>query len=64
MRDVRRILTNTVSFHNFDYEIKSETRDLNEVYKEFVLNDLLKYNKAPLQCFRFNLELLIKEDCL
>ncbi len=63
IRDARRVLTDTVAIHKFDYKIITETRNLSEVYKEFVLKDLYKYNKAPMQCFRFNLEILIQEEC-
>ena len=41
---------------SFDFEIRlrSETDDLREVYREFRLDDLQAYNRAPLQCFRLN----------
>lgn len=63
MRDVRRLLTTTMNMHLFDYVIKIETRDLREVYREFVLDDLESYNRAPMQCFRFDLDVRIQEDC-
>ncbi len=63
MRDVRRLLTTTMNIHLFDYVLKSETRDLREVYKEFVLDDLESYNRAPMQCFRFDMDVRIQEDC-
>lgn len=63
IRDVRRLLTTTMINHNFDYSIESETRDLSEVYREFDLGDLEKYNRAPQQCFRIELSVRIMEDC-
>ena len=48
---------------DFDYKILSETRDLREVYKEFVLDDIEQYNRAPLQCFRIDLSIRVQEDC-
>lgn len=63
VRDVRRALTDKMILFDFRYNIKSITRDLREVYREFVLDDIEQYNRAPMQCFRVNLELEIKEEC-
>lgn len=63
IRAVRRLLTETMINHEFEYTIKTVTRDLKEVYKEFVLDDIEQYNRAPLQCFRFDLIVKIREDC-
>lgn len=63
IRAVRRVLTGTMINHEFEYKIKSVTRDLKEIYKEFVLDDLEQYNRAPMQCFRFDLSIKIREDC-
>lgn len=63
IRDVRRKLTNTMIKHTFDYSIINETRDLTEVYRDFDLKDLESYNRAPMQCFRFDLSIRIQEDC-
>lgn len=63
MREVRRKLTESVMLFDFDYSIQFETRDLREVYREFQLDDLEQYNRAPLQCFRFDLELKVQEQC-
>lgn len=63
IRDARRMLTTTMAIHDFQYTIKSETRDLREVYREFVLDDLESYNRAPMQCFRFDLDVNVQEDC-
>lgn len=63
IRDARRVLTDTMINHEFDYEILTETRDLRECFKEFVLDDLEQYNRAPMQCFRFDLSVRIQEEC-
>lgn len=63
IRDVRRLLTNTMINHSFDYSIINETRDLRETYRDFSLDDLEQYNRAPMQCFRFDLSIRIQEDC-
>lgn len=63
IRAVRRLLTDTMINHEFEYTIKSVTRDLKEVYREFVLDEIEQYNRAPLQCFRFDLQIRIQEDC-
>jgi len=63
IRDARRKLTESMINFDFDYTLKSETRDLKECFKEFVLDDLEAYNRAPLQCFRFDLDVRIKESC-
>jgi hypothetical protein len=63
IRDVRRLLTTTMNIHLFDYVLRTETRDLREVYREFVLDDLESYNRAPMQCFRFDMDVRIQEDC-
>lgn len=63
VRDVRRLLTTTMLNHEFDYVLRTETRDLRETYREFVLDDLEAYNRAPMQCFRFELDVRIQESC-
>ena len=64
IKDVRRSLTtNMMNYDSFDYNLIDETRDLREVYREFVLDDLEQYNRAPMQCFRFDLSVRIEEDC-
>jgi len=63
IRSVRRKLTDGMIMFDFQYKIKTITRDLKEVYREFVLDDLEQYNKAPLQCFRVDLQITLQEDC-
>jgi len=63
IKEARRILTENKFAFGFTYVLKSETTDLKECYKEFALEDLESYNRAPLQCFRFDLDVTILEDC-
>jgi hypothetical protein len=63
VKDARRLLTDKMINYDFDYTLKTETRDLRECYREFVLDDLESYNRAPMQCFRFDLDVRIQEDC-
>ncbi len=63
MAEARRLLNQNIYSYDFKYSVKKETDDLKEVYREFTLNDLERYNRAPLQCFRFDLEITIQEDC-
>lgn len=63
IKDVRRILTDNMPNFDFQYDLKTVTRDLKEVYREFVLDDIEQYNRAPMQCFRFDLTLTIQEEC-
>lgn len=63
IKSARRLLTEKMVNFDFDYRVVSETRDLREVYREFVLDDIEQYNRAPLQCFRIELVVRIQEDC-
>ncbi len=63
IRDARRLLTNTMINHDFDYKILTETRDIRQTYREFTLKDIDSYNRAPIQCFRIDLSIRIQEDC-
>lgn len=64
IRDARRVLTSQAINFVFSYNILNETRDLQECFQEFIIDDLEQYNRAPMQCFRFNLELTVQEDCI
>lgn len=64
IRDARRILTDGMAGLNFQWSILRETRDLRTVYREFVLDEIEQYNRAPLQCFRFDLLITIQEECI
>jgi len=61
--EARHKLTHGGLGFSFQYKLKSVTRDLKEVYKEFILDDLKQYNRAPLQCFRFELDVIVQESC-
>lgn len=63
INETRRVLTDGGLGLDFQYKLKTTTRDLREVYKEFILDDLKAYNRAPLQCFRFDLDVIVKEQC-
>ena len=63
MSEARKLLSLSRFNYGFDYSIITETDDLQEVYREFRINELERYNRAPMQCFRFDLEVVIEEDC-
>ena len=63
IRDVRRVLTESMILFDFQYTIDNATRDLRRVFREFVLDDLEAYNRAPMQCFRFDLTIELQEEC-
>jgi len=64
IRQVRRKLTESAMLFDFQYSITAETRHLRKVYREFSINDMEQYNRAPMQCFRLDLEVTIKEECV
>jgi len=57
------IYNNEESVWDFSVEIISETRDLRETYREFVLDKIESYNRAPLQCFRIDLLVTLQKEC-
>lgn len=63
IKSARRVLTNGMFNFDFEYKVISETRDLKEVYREFSLNKIEQYNRAPMQCFRIDLSVTIQEEC-
>lgn len=63
MRDVRSLLTTTRMNHLFEYKLTGETRDLREVFKEFSMENIEDYNRAPMQSFRFEMSISIDQDC-
>ena len=63
MQEARVLLSKSRYNFGFKYSLIKETDDLKEVYREFTIDDLERYNRAPLQCFRFDLEITIEEDC-
>lgn len=59
----RKIIENQIAY-NFQISELKITRDLRRIYREFRLDDLQQYNRAPLQCFRIDLKIKIQEKCL
>lgn len=64
MRDARRVISEGVTSYDFELTINSETDDLQQVYREFRLDELEQYNRAPLQCFRIDVNIKIEEECI
>jgi hypothetical protein len=63
IREARRVLTDEMINFDFDYTIINETRDLQRCFREFRMDELEQYNRAPMQCFRFDLSIRVREDC-
>jgi hypothetical protein len=64
IHSARRILTDEMMNFDFQYTILNETRDLQRCFREFRLDELEQYNRAPMQCFRFDLSIKIQELCV
>lgn len=64
IEEARRLLTSSSPNFLFTYKLLTETRDLQEVYREFILDDLEQYNRVPMQCFRIDLTLKLMEECI
>ena len=64
MSEARRVIKYNRPSFDFEINFISETDDLQEVYKEFRLDELQAYNRAPLQCFRLNYKITIQELCI
>tara|TARA_R110000851_G_scaffold108617_1_gene230033 strand:- start:18571 stop:19218 length:648 start_codon:yes stop_codon:yes gene_type:complete len=63
IRDARRVLTDQMMNFDFQYDIINETRDIQRCFREFRMDELEQYNRAPMQCFRIDLSFKIREDC-
>lgn len=64
IKEARQLLKKSIpSFSGFQASIIAESRDLTQVYREFDLGDIKGYNRAPQQCFRFDLTLIVSEEC-
>ncbi len=59
----RKILKGCEYNFDFKFEIKEETRDTRDTFKEFTVDDSNQYNRAPMQCFRFNLTMTVEISC-
>lgn len=64
MSQARKVIKTARPSFDFGLKATTETDDLQEVYREFRLDELQQYNRAPLQCFRINLEITIEEECI
>lgn len=62
IKDVRRVLTQ-YSNAEFSHKIESVEREFNQIYKEFTIQDSEGYMRSPYDAFRFNLEVIMSEDC-
>ena len=63
IRDVRTLLTANRMKYLFEYKVETETRDLREVFREFSMENIEDYNRAPMQTFRFDMSITIQQDC-
>lgn len=63
IRDVREVLTMQAGGLSFSFKINTVEREFREIYREFNLNEAEDYLRAPYDGFRFNLELIVQEDC-
>lgn len=62
IKEVREVLTRGFR-GNFAFKINSVERELKEIYKEFSLDEEQEYLRSPYSGFRFNLELVMQEEC-
>lgn len=63
IRDVRNVLTMQAGGLSFSFKIKDVEREFRQVYREFTLKEEEDYLRSPYDGFRFNLELIVQEDC-
>jgi hypothetical protein len=64
VRDARALILDSEYYGDFTLSILRESRDLRTVYREFTLDPVEQYNRAPLQCFRFDLTITYLPECL
>ncbi|MGB0896924.1 MAG: hypothetical protein ACPGRW_06350 [Flavobacteriaceae bacterium] len=64
MSEARKVINKSSLGLGFESKIIRESNDLKKVFREFNLEDAEAYNRAPLQCFRFDLYITIQEDCI
>lgn len=62
IKDARRVLTE-YSSGEFSHRIKNVEREFSQIYKEFTIEDTEGYMRSPYDAFRFNMEVVISEDC-
>ena len=63
IQQARKILKINEKSFDFGYEVKEETRDTRDTFKEFTVDEANQYNRAPMQCFRFNLIVTVEIPC-
>lgn len=63
IKESRQLIRESEYLGDFTVQMLTETRDLREVFREFVLEDLEQYNRAPMQSWRIDIELTVLEDC-
>lgn len=63
IRDVRDVLTRHLSGTGFKLVIRDVVREFKQIYQEFNVREELEYLRAPMQAFRFNCEIELRENC-
>ncbi len=63
IREARNKLRSLSMEVDFKIKIGRISKDVSEVYREFILDDLEHYNRLPLQVFRIDVEIEINDDC-
>lgn len=63
IRDVRHVLTMQAGGLPFSFKINSVEREFRQIYREFNMREEEDYLRSPYDGFRFNLELIVQEDC-
>ena len=63
IRDVRHVLTMQAGGLSFSFKLETVEREFREIYREFNLNEAEDYLRSPYDGFRFNLEMIVQEDC-
>jgi len=61
----RQVLKAAKHAVDFTFEVKEEVRDTREVFKEYTIDEVNAnvFNRAPMQCFRFNITATIEIPC-
>jgi hypothetical protein len=62
IRDVRRVITKAMT-GRIKYNLVSEEREFSEVFREVQYDEWNNYQTAPMDAFRMNMEIILREDC-
>lgn len=62
IKEVRNVITNKLLGVGYRCEIVEVQREVNEIFKEFTLQDR-RYVVMPFTAFRFNLVITLREEC-